>query len=67
MYLNTSFDFSVIKSLYVAVLREIELGIGNWGDDFIYVESAVLARHMFRTKLYRNNMFNLNPGILLFK
>jgi hypothetical protein len=52
MYLNSSYDFSVVKSLYAAILREIELGHSNWGDDFHYVESAVLARH--KVKNFRN-------------
>lgn len=50
MYLNSSYDFLVIKSLYAAVLREIELGHSTWGDDFQYVESTVLARHTVKTK-----------------
>lgn len=45
MYLCSSYDFTVARALYAAVLREIELGHKDWGDDFHYVESAVLARH----------------------
>ena len=31
MYLNNTFDFSVIKSLYAAIMRDIELGYRKWG------------------------------------
>ena len=50
MYLVSSYDFSVVRSLYAAVLREIELGRKHWSDDFQYVESAVLSRHKPRVK-----------------
>ena len=43
MYLNRAFDFSVLKSLYAAILREVELGYRKWGEDFHYIETAVLA------------------------
>ena len=43
MYLNKSVDFKVIKSLYAAILREVELGYIKWGDDFNYIENTVLA------------------------
>ena len=36
--------FSVLKSLYAAILREIELGYKKWSDDFSYVENAILAK-----------------------
>ena len=45
MHLNSSYDFSVVKSLYEAISREIELGLCHWGNHFTYVESAVLSRH----------------------
>ena len=43
MYLSHSYDLSVMKSLYAAVLREVELGHLKWGESFQYVETAVLA------------------------
>lgn len=42
MYLNSSYEFSVVKNLYAAILREIELGKKSWGDDFQYVETSIL-------------------------
>ena len=45
MYLSTSYEFSVLKSLYAACLREIELGKKSWADDFQYIESAILTKH----------------------
>jgi len=50
MYLAKSHDISVIRSLYAAVLREIEIGIKNWGDDFSYVESAILSKQKSQGK-----------------
>lgn len=46
----TSYDFSIIKTLYAAVLREIELGHLNWGESFQYVESAVLMHCNVKTR-----------------
>ena len=48
MYLSSSYEFSVIKKLYAAVLREIELGHMDWGDDFQYVENSILSANMIR-------------------
>lgn len=45
MYLNSAYDYTAIKAVYAAILREIELGHSTWSDDFQYVESTVLARH----------------------
>ena len=45
MYLSTSYEFIVLKSLYAACLREIELGKKSWADDFQYIESAILTKH----------------------
>ena len=42
MYLSSSHDFVAIKSLYAAVLREIEIGKKVWGDDFSSVETGTL-------------------------
>ena len=50
MYLNNAFEFSVIKSLYAAILREIELGYRKWGDDFMYIENAILTSHCNKFK-----------------
>lgn len=61
MYLNSSYEFSVIKSLYAAILREIELGLGSWGDDFTYVETAVLSRYRIRTKNQSEPVLQLRP------
>ena len=44
MYLSGSYDSLTIKSLYAAILREIELGHKKWGDDFSYVETNIFAR-----------------------
>jgi len=44
MYLNSSHDFSVLRSLYAAVLREVETGRLKWGDSFQYVENSVLEK-----------------------
>ena len=49
MYLLSSYDIPVIRAVYAAVLREIELGRKTWADDFQYVESVVLAK--FKPKL----------------
>ena len=49
----------VIKSLYAAILREIELGCGRWGDDFNYVETTILARH--KGRYYKNESVQLRP------
>jgi hypothetical protein len=46
MYLCSSYDFVVVKNLYAAVLREIELGHLKWGDSYQYVESAILSSHV---------------------
>ena len=50
MYLSSSYEVLVIKSLYAAVLREVELGHLNWGEDFSYVESAVLQKTKMKSK-----------------
>ena len=42
MYLSTSYELETLKSYYKGVLREIEMGLKIWRDDFQYVESAVL-------------------------
>ena len=44
MYLSGSYEFPIIKSLYAAILREIELGHRKWGDNFNYVETNILSR-----------------------
>ena len=43
MYLNNAYEFPILKTLYAAVLHEIELGYKSWGDDFTYIENTVLA------------------------
>jgi hypothetical protein len=45
MYLCTSYEFSVVRSLYAAILRDIELGHLNWGESFQYIESRILNGH----------------------
>ncbi|WAR27316.1 hypothetical protein MAR_013020, partial [Mya arenaria] len=44
MYLNAHFTFQNLKAFYAAVLREIELGEKNWGDDFHYLETCILNK-----------------------
>ncbi|XP_053372608.1 uncharacterized G-patch domain protein DDB_G0278987-like isoform X2 [Mercenaria mercenaria] len=55
MYLNSVYDFSVIRTLYAAVLREVELGHKKWDSDFQYVENAVLSRYKAKVKSSENN------------
>ena len=43
MYLNNAYEFPILKSLYAAVLREIDLGYRHKRDDFIYIENTVSA------------------------
>ena len=63
MYLSCSYEVSEIKSLYAAVLREIELGHLNWGEDFQYVESAVLAKNKNKVKSSSESFqFRPKPG-----
>ena len=50
MYLSNSYEFTIVKSLYAAVLREVELGHLDWGEDFSYVESAVLTKNKIKSK-----------------
>ena len=50
MYLNNAYEFPILKTLYVAVLREIELGYKSWGDDFTYIENTVLASSSHKFK-----------------
>jgi hypothetical protein len=50
MYLCSSYDFVVVKSLYAALVREIELGHIEWGDSFQYVETSVLSSHIVKKK-----------------
>ena len=58
MYLNRAFEFTVLKSLYAAILREIELGYRNWGDDFHYIENTVLATSSHSQKLRPKSDFS---------
>jgi hypothetical protein len=44
MYLSTTYHWSVIRSYYAAVLREIELGHKVWSDDFSYLDTAMLSK-----------------------
>ncbi|KAL4227290.1 hypothetical protein ACF0H5_012736 [Mactra antiquata] len=44
MYLNSTYEFASIRTLYAAIVREIELGNKKWSDDMQFVENAVLAR-----------------------
>ena len=55
MYLSTSYEFSVLKSFYAAVLREIELGRKSWKDDFHYIETAILSKHTPKNKSWQQN------------
>lgn len=50
MYLSTSYDLETLKSYYKGVLRDIEVGLKTWKDDFQYVESAVLSKTIPKTK-----------------
>ena len=50
MYLSTSYELETLKSYYKGVLREIEMGLKTWRDDFQYVESAVLSKSVPRSK-----------------
>ena len=54
MYLSSSYDFNTIKSLYAAILREIELGHKKWGDDFHYVETNIFARSSVKKSVPSN-------------
>ena len=66
MYLSSSYEVSVIRSLYAAVLREVELGHLNWGEEFQYVESAILAKSKIKTKGYSDSFqFRPKPGYTL--
>ena len=42
MYLSTNYSFSIIRSYYAAVLREIEVGEKSWADEFLYLENEIL-------------------------
>ena len=42
--------FSVIKSLYAAIMRDIELGYRKWVDDFMYIENAILTSNCNKFK-----------------
>ena len=50
MYLSTSYEFTVLKSYYAAVLREIELGKKSWKDDFQFIETAILSKTVPKSK-----------------
>lgn len=65
MYLSSSFEYQIIKSLYAAVLREVELGHLNWGEDFQYVESAVLQKSKGKYKSNESFQFRPKPGYSL--
>ena len=55
MYLSTTYEFVTVKSLYAAIVREIELGHIKWGDDYQYVESAILSRNKEKGGLSHNS------------
>ena len=44
MYLASYYEFSIIRNLYAAVLREVELGHKTWNSDFQYMENTILTR-----------------------
>jgi hypothetical protein len=48
MYACSSYDFTVVKSFYAAVLREIELDHLKWGESYQYVVSAMLTCHVIK-------------------
>ena len=64
MYLNRAFDFTVLKSLYAAILREIELGYRKWGDDFHYIENTVLATSSHVQKLKPKSDFSQESKVV---
>ena len=62
MYLSSSHEFSIIKNMYAAVLREIELGHLEWGESFQYVENSILSsctskKVSFTPKRFGNDKF----------
>lgn len=58
MYLSSSYELSTIKAYYAAVLREVELGHKTWKDDFQYVESAILNKHVPKSRSsYQNSSY----------
>jgi len=50
MYLSSNYDFSSIKSLFAAVLRDIEIGYKQWSDDFGDVENAILHNNTSKSR-----------------
>ena len=50
MYNNTCYEFNTLKSFYAACLREIEVGNKTWADDFTSIESAILQKHIPKSK-----------------
>jgi len=50
MYLNSTYEFATIKTLYAAILRDIEIGLKQWSDDFSSVENAILPKNSSKPK-----------------
>ena len=50
MYLNSTYNFEKIKTLYAAILRDIEVGLKRWSDDFGSVENAILNKNDSKEK-----------------
>lgn len=59
MYLSSTYNFTVLKSYYAAVLREIELGEKSWSDDFHYLEIAIFSKANPPTKYSMTPSTNL--------
>ena len=48
----TSHEFSILKSYYAVVLREIEFGKKSWKDDFQYIETAILSKNVPKSTMW---------------
>ena len=50
VYYSSTYEFEGLKAYYAAWLRDIELGLRKWSDDPHEIESAILTKHLLKSK-----------------